>query len=362
MKYPADSILLIITRQLGDVLLTTPLLRSLRQAYPQARIDVLVYQGKCGLLSGNPDVNHIIRVAEHPGIKQYAALLKQILWRYDLAVSTLPGDRPLAYALLAARKRVAVVPPKRWQDGWKRYLSHAWAEMDNWNTHTVIQNLRLADLLEIPRHYLVVPPLCADFSKLNRLIPLAWHEQAFAVFHPTPMWHYKRWHIKGWAEAAAYLAQKHIPVLLTGGGDTREGEYLQEIMQHMPSGTLNLAGQLNFGEVSALLRHCRVYLGPDTAVTHLAAACNAPTVALYGPTNPIKWSPWPCNYAQDANPFEAKKPQQRCGNVVLLQGPGECVPCHQEGCDRHRQSASRCLDRLEPKRVIEAFESLLDKV
>ena len=115
-----SKILLIATRQIGDVLLVTPLLRSLRNAYPKAQIDVLVYEHKGGMLEGNPDFNQLISVAEHPTINQYKTLLRNIFKRYELAISTLPGDRPILYALLAAPQRVSIVPKARWQDRWKR--------------------------------------------------------------------------------------------------------------------------------------------------------------------------------------------------------------------------------------------------
>jgi heptosyltransferase-3 len=120
----------------------------------------------------------------------------------------------------------------------------------------------------------------------------------------------------------------------------------------------NLTGKLKFSEVAKLIASSRVYVGPDTAVTHLAAATGAPTVALYGPTNPVKWAPWPHGFRENRNPFE-RKGTQHIGNVILVQGAGDCVPCHEEGCDRRRQSKSRCLEELDSATVIQAIESAL---
>jgi heptosyltransferase-3 len=92
-------------------------------------------------------------------------------------------------------------------------------------------------------------------------------------------------------------------------------------------------------------------------VTHLAAATGIPTFALYGPTNPLKWAPWPYGYAEDKTPF-AKKGIQQVGNVVLIQSADECVPCHQEGCEQHRQSSSDCLETLNSAVIIDAIESM----
>ncbi|MDM8558606.1 glycosyltransferase family 9 protein [Candidatus Parabeggiatoa sp. HSG14] len=358
-KFSAHKILLIATRQIGDVLLATPLLRSLRQAYPDAVIDVLVYKNKGGILEGNPDCNTLISVAEHPNFNEYKTLLKQIFQSYDLAVSTLPGDRPLIYALLAAPKRISIVPPKRWQDMWKRFIVQGWTELDNQKTHTVIQNLRLADLLEITRCYEIIPPQLPDsIEKLDKLLPFAWQKQAFAVLHLVPMWHYKRWTLTGWRQVADYLTQAGLRVVLTGGSDKQEIAYIHQALSNMPETVINLAGQLRFSDVAQLISKSQVYIGPDTAVTHLAATTGVATIALYGPTNPLKWAPWPKYYALDKNPFEYKG-TQRVGNIVLVQGVGKCVPCHQEGCECHRQSYSRCLEELESTIIIEEVKKSL---
>ncbi len=296
MNYPANKILLIATRQIGDVLLVTPLLRSLRHAYPDANIDVLVYEGKGGIIVGNPDCDHLISIAEHPTLRQYITLLRQIFRRYDLAISTLPGDRPLLYALLAAPKRVSIVPPARWQDAWKRFITQGWTELDNDTTHTVVQNLRLTDLLGIKRCYEVVPPNSANATAtLDRLLPFPWQEQTLAVLHLLPMWCYKRWTLIGWQALAQYLVENDLQVVLTGGGGQQELDYLQQVLTNMPHTVINLAGKLNFAELACLIDAATVYIGPDTCVTHLAAGTGTPTVALYGPTNHLKWAPWPPN-------------------------------------------------------------------
>ena len=359
MKFPAEKILIIVTRQIGDVLLATPLLRSLRIAYPSALIDVLVYRGTEGILKGNPDVNDLITVSKKPGFREYASLVSRIFRRYDLALTTQCGDRPAIYTLEAAPKRVNMVPPYRLQEAWKRVIAHGWTELDDRDTHTVIQNLRLCDVLKIPRHYDVIPPESPEAAKaLEKRLPFPPDDHPYAVFHMVPLRFYKRWTLEGWAEVARHLASRGLSLVITGGGDEEEKAYVRSAMSRMPEKVVNLAGELTFAEVTLLLRSSRVYIGPDTAVTHLAAATGAATVALYGPTNPVKWAPWPHGYSRDENPF-SRKGSQRVGNVLLIQGEGDCVPCHEEGCDRHRRSTSRCLEHLSARTVIEGVDTLL---
>ncbi len=96
-------------------------------------------------------------------------------------------------------------------------------------------------------------------------------------------------------------------------------------------------------------------------MTHLAAATGTPTVALYGPTDPQLWGPWPS--AGLATPWRAAGTIQNRGNVWLVQNPPACpwaiLPCQQEGCERHIESYSRCLDELAVSQVLSAVDAAL---
>jgi heptosyltransferase-3 len=362
MNFTAKKILLIVTRQLGDVLLTTPLIHSLRHAYPHAVLNLLVFKGTEEILKGNPDIDNLIPISKHPSFTETAHLLKKIFRQYDLAISTLCGDKPIIYHFLASSRRIAMVPPPRLRNTWKRFISHKWVELDDWDTHTVIQNLRLCDLLGIDRHYQVVSPKSPNsYETINKVIPFSRPKHGYVVFHLVPLRRYKRWTVKGWVRLAQYLKSQNLQVVITGGDGKEEADHVESVLSEMPDGTVNLVGKLTFAEVASLIRSSTLFVGPDTAVTHLAASTGTPTVALYGPTNPVKWAPWPYGYKQDKNPFE-RKGIQRVGNVLLIQGPGDCVPCHQEGCDGHRHSRSRCLDELEVETVIQGVKKCLPNI
>ena len=108
---------------------------------------------------------------------------------------------------------------------------------------------------------------------------------------------------------------------------------------------MRLDGKLEWPELTAAIRGAQVYVGPDTAITHLAAATGAPTVALYGPTDPRLWGPWPVGGLD--RPWDAAGTIQQRGNVWLVQNPLPCLPCQLEGCERRLDSYSRCLDELD---------------
>ncbi len=93
--------LVITLRRLGDVLLTTPLVRALRQGITNARVDMLVFAGTEAILAGNPDLDRVIATPEKPGLAEAAALIGRLWRRYDIAVSTQTGDRPTLMAAIA---------------------------------------------------------------------------------------------------------------------------------------------------------------------------------------------------------------------------------------------------------------------
>lgn len=359
MRAP-ESILVINTRRIGDLLLTTPLLHSLKAAWPSARLDVLVFKGSESVLAHNPDVNNLLLIDERPDWKSHWALLRRIWRSYDLAISTLSGDRPTLYAAWAGKKSQGLLIPERKQ-AWKQHLLSLWTPFDDRNTHTVRMYLALAEQLGIPAipkvriHWTPAQARRVD-SMLEGLAP-------FAVLHVYPKYVYKMWHKAGWVNIGHWLQAQGLQVILTGSDDTSERACVHDLAKSLP-GALDFSGQLNLNEIAYLLSKAIVFIGTDTSVTHIAAAVAVSTVTLMGPTNPVKWGAWPESAAAKSllpSPWKNIAPIQQVGNVTLIQGLGDCVPCHKAGCEDHNESPSLCLQNLAPERVIAALEKLFAK-
>ena len=355
MSAAPRRVLVVVTRRIGDVLLATPLIRSLKQAWPDARIEALVFAGTEGVLAANPDLDAVHTVAERPGIAQHLALLMRLFRRYDLALSLLPGDRPTLYAWLTGRRSIGLLVDQPGQR-WKQRLLDQWVPLDAVNTHTVRAHLALADALAIPAiAEVVVSWRPEDTAAVDALLgkPCG----ALAVLHPYPKFRYKMWHQQGWVEVARWLLDNGFRVALTGSPDADERAYVDAIAKQLPDSVINAAGKLTLGGTAALLARAQFYVGPDTAVTHMAAATGVPTIALYGPTDPVKWGPWPQQHPAATNPWQ-RLGDQRNGNVQLLQGRATCVPCGHEGCERHLGSASDCLLAIPVAVVINRLKTM----
>ncbi len=363
MSTKYSSILVIATRLIGDVLLTTPLVHSLRKAYPTAQIDILVFDHTAGVLEGNPDLDTVIKIPSRPTKKEYFLIIKNVFRKYDLTVNVQGGDRPTIYSLFASHnKRVGILHSERRQEGWKRWLLDAWILLDNINTHTVIQNLKLADCLGLERHYQVIPPSPAPFAyeKFIKDQAITIKKNNVIVLHPVPRFPYKGWTFEAWSEVIRYLQTTEYQIVLSGGPGQEEIEYCQRLATKAKSDKIiSIAGSTSLAILAELLSQAKAYIGPDTAVTHLAAASKTKTIVLLGPSNPMKWGAWPANCALDqGSPWLNTQPRQENDNVVLLQGVGDCVPCYEEGCDRHTQSLSKCLQAFPAERVIAELKRL----
>jgi heptosyltransferase-3 len=355
MRQPAN-ILVVCTRRIGDVLLATPAVRSLRHAYPLAAIDFLVFEGTQGVLAGNPDLRAVLTIAERPAVSEHLRFLRRIWRRYDLAVSVLAGDRPTLYAWAAGRHRVGTLESGR-KSLWKQGLLHAWVPFDNLGIHTVVMNLRVVEQLGIATQAAPVVCWTAEAAALARAALPDVDTAPFALLHVSPKFAYKNWNPGGWGQLAHALSEKGMRVVVAGGASPSERQHVEASIARMPRGVIDISGRVDLPALAFVLSRTALYVGTDTAVTHMAAALGVPTVALFGPSNPVKWGPWPRDCAARPSPYQLRG-TQFCGNVALVQGQGHCVPCLEEGCARSIESDSACLQMLRPETVVAAVDRL----
>lgn len=346
MRAAHPRILVISLRRIGDLLLTTPLIRSLRRAWPESEIDVLVFDNTEGIVAGNRDINRVIAMPQRPTLAESARLFMKLWRRYDVAVSTQSGDRPTTFAFAAGRLRVGVTSDNDplLARAIKRVALHRRVPTAE-NLHRVEQMLRLADALDIER----VPDLvCPAAASSSQATPVG----NYAVIHASPMFAYREWTKDGWRAITAALAQRGISVVAIGGPGEAERRYLEDVWRGVAD-----FHQVGWAETMTLLSKAKIYIGPDTSVTHLAAAAGCPTIALFGPMDPRVWGPWPVGGL--TTPWTASSTIQNRGNVWIVQNPLPCLPCTFEGCERHIGSRSACLDELKPEQVITAVDRAL---
>jgi len=354
-----NRILVIATRQIGDVLLTTPAIRAARQRWPAARIDVLGFQGTLGMLAGNPDIHEVLATPARLGMRGAWQWAHRLWRRYDLALVTDAGDRAHLLGWLASRCRSGVIPEEGGSNWWKRRLvrHEVTASGDRGTVHVVQEKLALLEpwIAGDPQSTEVVPPAQAPLpSQVQGAL-----RAGFVVLHAPSMWDYKQWPLQHYASVVRGLLSRGRQVVLTGSSSERDQSCIAPLRALAePPHLLDTSGQLEFQQLVTLLRQAALYIGPDTSVSHLAAACGTPVVAIFGPTNPMRWAPWPAQGGQPIT-IERSRARQQLGNVRVLQASLPCVPCGRAGCEDHRGSRADCLPAIEPERVLAEAEDVL---
>ena len=373
------KVLFIATRQIGDVLVTTPLISQARELWPDAEFHFLGYRGKLEMLKGNPEIAQTIETSDRPKLKEYLSLFFRLFQRYDLAVVTQPSDRAYLYGLIAAHQRIGVLGghpqglPEQdkakksksdKQNAWKKAISLHTVDVDYFAQHVITEKLRLLEIFYRNPRDLFSKPISVTAPAGDPITPsiAAQLHSPYVVVHPGPLTAYKRWPLAYWQSLLTWIVKQDWQVVLSASPAKQDLQLNKDILSLLDEETrkhvVDTAGLLTIPQAGTLIRGAIAYVGVDTSITHLAAACNTPTIALFGPTPPTNFGPWPNGFIGE-QPYQLKARSQTVGNVTILQGPGECVPCRKAGCEDRASSNSECLDQLAPDQVIAGLQAAI---
>ena len=358
------TILIANIRLIGDVILTTPLIHLLKEAYPEAAIDMLVNRGTGEFLEKDQRVRKVIYVDNKKTNKQNknTGYLGRIFRGYDLAINMNASDRGNIAVLLAGRvTRVGFFnTDKLWKKTWQQLLL----------THPIVfpENIPVvhhcgvvAKALEIPYTHLAVEVFwdTTDEARVSSILKERGVHTPFFVLHPFARWIYKYWRPEGFAAVSDAMVERYgLHPVWTSSPSAEEKAGLASaaaLCRHKP--TL-IAGELSLNQMANLLKRAKCYLGLDTAISHLAASVGIPMVALYGPTFISRWFPW----YNPGSPDQVCPPQRgrlQRENIVVVQKDRECVPCGKAGCDNSGQAASPCMQDITENEVLAAITACM---
>ena len=356
LRKPPRSILLISYGGHGDILLTTPLITSLKNAFPDAVMDVYVQDGRNAMLSGNPLIREVFVEQQRHGLSSYLEFFRQHTARYDLAVSPRTSDRQVLFARAAGRRAISMVPSGGSGRLWKQAVLNGSVRTDG-EQHVALDMLRLADRVGAERVLACRPPSDSGSEKrLHELLPFDWESEPYAIMHLVPRNRYKEWTLDRWAAVARHLRSRNLHVILVGHSSEYEMQCAAALAKEVPDAVLDLTGKTSFADSAMLLGHCRAYVGADTAMTHLAAAVEAPTVALFGFSN-SQYSPY--HAALSGSPYRAVSPQRlRSAHVQVVLGACQCRPGEAQ-CERQAGEYSACMHSICSDFVIAALDDIL---
>jgi heptosyltransferase-3 len=242
-----------------------------------------------------------------------------------------------------------------------------WVPVDYFHQHVIVEKLRLLEPFYQDKGLdLFAHPISVTPPKAQTLTPLIQSQirQPYIVLHPGPLNAYKRWPLSYWQELITHLVNDGNQIILSSSPARQDLELNQDILSlldiNIRGSLINTEGRLSLPQAVTLLKGAALYIGVDTSVSHLSAACETPTIVLFGATPPTNFGPWPNGFVGQ-KPYQIRARMQIVKNVCILQGPGDCVPCRKAGCEDKSDSKSECLDLLKPNQVIEAVQRMLQR-
>ncbi|MBI4388201.1 MAG: glycosyltransferase family 9 protein [Candidatus Omnitrophica bacterium] len=310
------KILVISLTNLGDVILTAPVLATLKKHFPGASLSVVIGPKAAGLLQGSRTVDHVMIYD-----KRKMSLFQKLRWvgelrreKFDLVVDL---RNTLIPYLIGARYHFNSFAIKKPLSMRERHLSH-------------LSGLRLPNF-EASFDFFSEKDVQQYQEKLIRESVVL--ESGFLVIAPGAGSYLKRWPIDRFQEVARHFARSGKQVMIVGS--EAEKDLGAQIKQSVP--VVDMCGLFTLRELAALLKDAELVLSCDSAIMHLANEQNAPVVSIFGPTDEKK-------YAK----FGAKN------RVIRVSLP--CTPCERAHCKFKRE---HCMEDLSVEQVIQSCEELL---
>jgi heptosyltransferase-3 len=371
IKLTPKNILVIKFRNIGDVLLTSPLISTLKLEIPEARVCAAVKQGTEAMLEGHPHLDSLYVLPKRGDTESTLGFgLRYLKWlnelrkeRFELAINTTEGDRGIILSFLIRAKACWSRPKKN--EGifsWRRLLVSRWTSVNSdRKIHTVLRDLLSASDLVTTFHSEVLLNISpSDQAYIEDRLNLHGYDnnKKLIHIHPSSRWMFKTWPASKLGDLIRHLIDKNYQVAVTSSDAPKEQKYIKQALLSVASDKIfDFSGTISLKQTAALSRKADLFFGVDSAPMHMAAAVGTPIVALFGPSDPRVWGPWEASLAQ--NTFLPAPEHKPLKHNVINKKEWECVPCGIDGCEGSKKSA--CLDTINTTNVLKAIENLLAK-
>jgi len=339
-------ILIVRTDRIGDVVLTTPAIQALREAFPSAKISMLVTSQTKAIVENNPYLNEIIvydvKVKDKGFFGFWRFVFKLMRKRFDLAINYHLKNRTNALIFHACIPCRIGFENKKMGFYLNRIIPDSRIEGIKHESEYCLDLLK--DLgIDATKKY----PLCVSvqqdseqwvkelFQEHNIL-----QEDRVVAVHPGASCISKRWSPKRFSEVIDSVASKHkVKIILIGSGDNRL--IVREVLIGTKTSVIDLTGKTTVSHLISLLKRCCLLVSNDSGPVHLAAGVGTSVVSIFGRNQPglsvMRW-----------RPLGHK-------DVSLHRNVG-CQKCLAHNC----QIGFRCLDAIKAQDVIDAADRILN--
>jgi len=318
-KSQVSRILVITLSNVGDIILTTPVIKALTKAFPASRIDMMVGpQGK-EIFERDPAIFKLIIYDKHMPISDKRRLqLKLKKLKYDLVVDIRNTVFPI---LIGPKYRTPTI---------RKYPSSL--------THRKKRHMYLLKTLGIDgmdeESYIYVPK--EDEEYIDSLLKIENIAAPIVVINAGAKSHLKRWTREGFAEVSDRLISEcGASVIFVGKKEDQD--MVNDIIAKTKQGTHNFTDKTNVRQLAGLLKRAKLVITNDSAPLHLSCAVGAKVLAIFGPTDPRKYGP-----TGEYDEVIVKKLS--------------CSPCEVAACVHNYE----CMKLITPDEVFDAAKVILE--
>lgn len=324
-----SKILILRFSSLGDIVMTTAMIRCLRNAFPKAQIDMAVREDFSDLIECNPHLNQKYYLSKKDGYQGLKKFLSTTRGHYDLVYDAhrslrtrflMPQvsapykvyfDKHYVRRSLALTLKLPILKRKRYLERFIEPLASFGVKYDGLGPEVFVPD-----------------GLGGEISRRFHLSP----DKKYIGLIPSAQWPGKRWPIERFTQVALRLAKEtDLDFLIFGG---KADHFCEALHAALPlNRSHNFQGKLSILEGAAILPRCQVVIANDTGLLHVADAVGVPSVAILGPTSA----------EMGCEPFQ---PRSRLAEVDLW-----CRPCSKNGEAPCIRSERFCLSRVTVDRV-----------
>jgi len=298
-------ILVIKLRHLGDVVLTIPVFKILKENFPDSYVATLVNSGTEEVLIGNPFIDEIIvfdRAITH--MNPLRRFLRELSFyrtikmkNFDMTINLTGGDRGAFVSFLSGARYRLAYKPQKGLIGKKFFYTHVAEKNGN---HALLQNIALLNKFGIYSKGTIdtniyIPEEADLFVKKIFQENIISKEDIVIHIHPTSRWLFKCWKDEYMAEIIKWLVAKKIYIIITSSPNEKEITKVKKILslinESYHSKIINLCGKINIKQLAAISKASDIFFGVDTAPMHIAAFVGTTVIALFG-AGQYSWKPW----------------------------------------------------------------------
>jgi predicted lipopolysaccharide heptosyltransferase III len=318
------NILIIKLRYIGDVLLATPTVRTIKAAQPDVRVTMMVNRGTEDVLSGNQDLDEIVILDKGSLAAQWRLIAGLRRRRFDTVIDLTDGDRSAFLSWISgAPVRIGFNDEHRWRG---RCYTQVVQPVPGVR-HRIDRDLEALKPMSIQSgskdlQLWLTPEEANSADQLLDQLGVQ-RSQPIVILQPGARYWFKAWPPERFAELADLLTSQYGCQVLIGGSD-QDINLAQQVRQMAKSSPIIMAGRTTIKQFAAIAKKSALFVGSDSGAMHIASAVGTPVVALFGPSSPREWGP-------------------RGGPVEVLYKELDCRSCFHPTCTRGEENCMRLI-------------------